>query len=87
VTTLPGHRPDAFTSAIVSAATFQVRATTAAQRKKAKAKAEKLNRIRDRWHDPNYDTDDLIRESGLSRRTVYDALKARFPDDAGLEHA
>ncbi len=64
----------------------QTRAVTAAQRARAKRKAERLDKIRDRWHDRAYDTDDLLREAGLSRRTVYNELKARFPDER-IEHA
>ena len=64
----------------------QTRAVTAAQRSRAKRKAERLDKIRDRWHDRAYDTDELLKEAGLSRRTVYNELKARFPDER-IEHA
>jgi len=65
----------------------QTRATTASQRKRAKAKQAALNKIRERWRDRAHDTDALIAESGLSRRTVYTALGPRFEGDAGVEHA
>lgn len=64
----------------------QARATTASERARAKRKEARLALIRGRWHDRAYDTDELIKESGLSRRTVYTALKARFPDER-IEHA
>ncbi len=59
----------------------QQEATLAPRIIRAKRKAERLDKIRDRWHDRAYDTDELIKEAGLSRRTVYNELKARFPDD------
>ncbi len=64
----------------------QARATTASERARAKRKKAALDKIRDRWHDRAYDTDELIKEAGLSRRTVYSELKARFPDER-IEHA
>lgn len=64
----------------------QGRAVTASQRKREKIRKAAIDKIRDRWHDRAYDTDELIKESGLSRRTVYNELKARFPDER-IEHA
>lgn len=64
----------------------QARAVSASQRARARRKADRLARIRDRWRDGNYTVDQLSEESGLSRRTLYNELGPRF-DDAGAEHA
>ncbi len=64
----------------------QQAATLASRLRRALRKAERIDKIRDRWHDRAYDTDELIKEAGLSRRTVYNELKARFPDER-IDHA
>jgi hypothetical protein len=64
----------------------QTRAVTASQRVRARRKTERLARIRDKWRDRDYTVDQLSEESGLSRRTLYNALGPRF-DDAANEHA
>ncbi len=64
----------------------QQAATLASRLVRAKRKAARLDKIRDRWHDRAYDTEELLKEAGLSRRTVYNELKARFPDER-IEHA
>jgi hypothetical protein len=64
----------------------QARATTAAQRARARAKAVALDKIRDRWRDRAYDTDALLAEAGLSRRTIYNELGPRFEDEPRIEH-
>lgn len=64
----------------------QSRATDASQKVRARRKLQKLSIARPKWQDKSFTVDQIAEECGLSRRTLYNELGARWPNDAGKPH-
>lgn len=61
-------------------------ATLASQRARHAWKAKRIEIAKPKWHDHQFTVEDISRECGLSRRTLYNELGPRWEDESA-QHA